>query len=270
MATALALTILLLLALFNDRFWWLVFITGFSIGGGIEFSNILYKKKLIALRSLVVVACFLFPVNAYLQINDIPSIPQEMIFVTIFLAAPALFVFSRREVEEFHTSVPMAIFGSTWIGFLLSFLIYVRYMKIGPYHYGIQLIFFFVYVIACADTGAYYIGKTFGRNKLSPLYSPNKTWEGVAGSFIGGLAGALLSIFTFAPLIPMIHATAMTLLLVVMGILGDLTESVLKRSCKVKDAGGILPGHGGILDRMDGVLLAAPVYFFYLNYVMLR
>ena len=92
----------------------------------------------------------------------------------------------------------------------------------------------------------------------------------MAGSFIGGLAGALLSIFTFAPLIPMIHATAMTLLLVVMGILGDLTESVLKRSCKVKDAGGILPGHGGILDRMDGVLLAAPVYFFYLNYVMLR
>jgi len=268
--TSLILIGLLFLALFNDRFWWLVFITFFSVGAGIEFSNVLYKGKLFALRVLVVGACFVFPVNAYLGINGLPSLPDSLLVAFLFVCAPVLFILNRGAVDDFHISVPMAIFGSLWIGFLLSFLIHVRYLRLDGFLYGIQAIFFFIYVVGCSDTGAYYTGKAIGRHKMSKLYSPKKTWEGAAGGLAGGLVGAYLCLFTFADLFTFLHATILALIITIFGMLGDLTESVFKRSCRVKDAGEVLPGHGGILDRIDSVLLAAPAYYWYIHFVLAK
>jgi phosphatidate cytidylyltransferase len=268
--TSLVLTALILAALYFDPFWWLVFITFFSIGAGIEFSNVLYRGKLFALRVLVVGACFAFPVNVFMRINELPSLPDTLLVAFLFVFAPILFIFSKGPIEEFHTSVPMAVFGSLWIGFLLSFLIEVRYLRLEGYLYGAQAIFFFIIVVTCSDIFAYYLGQAFGKHKMSPLYSPKKTWEGAVGGVLGGLGGAYLCLFNFAGLFTPLHCGIMALVIVFFGMLGDLAESVFKRSCNVKDAGGFLPGHGGILDRIDSVLLSAPAFYWYIYFVLAK
>jgi phosphatidate cytidylyltransferase len=266
--TSLVLTALLFAALAFHPVWWLVFIAFFSVVAGIEFSNVLYRGRLFALKALVIGSCFVFPANVFMRLSELPSLPDALLIAFLFVCAPILYILSSGPIEEFHTSVPMAIFGSLWIGFLMSFFIQLRYLRLDGYLYGVQAIFFFMLVVTSSDIGAYYIGKAFGRHKMSPLYSPRKTWEGVAGGYFGGLVAAYMSLYFFAPLFTPLHAGIMAVLVVVFGQLGDLTESVFKRSCEVKDAGGILPGHGGILDRMDSILLAAPAYYWYIYFVL--
>lgn len=125
-------------------------------------------------------------------------------------------------------------------------------------------IFFLLSVVFCSDTGAFYFGKVFGKHKLYPAVSPGKTWEGAIGGLMSSLAGAVL-FFLFLPIRSfdariLILASALS----VSGQIGDLAESMLKRQYGVKDSGKILPGHGGLLDRIDGLLFAVPLLFVYL------
>ena len=113
------------------------------------------------------------------------------------------------------------------------------------------------------DIFAFYGGRTFGRHKLAPVISPKKTWEGAIAGLVGSVAGALLAPLWFAQTLPVRHALALGLLLGSVGIAGDLAESLLKRAAEVKDSGALLPGHGGILDRVDSLLFAAPVLYSY-------
>jgi len=112
-------------------------------------------------------------------------------------------------------------------------------------------------VVWVADSAAYFVGRAFGRRKLAPAISPGKTWEGVWGALAGVLFYALLLV-PFAPL-PPIALIVLALLLAVLSIVGDLFESLLKRQAEIKDSGSLLPGHGGVLDRIDGQLAALPV-----------
>ena len=126
-------------------------------------------------------------------------------------------------------------------------------------------IFFLLAVVFACDTGAFYFGRAFGRHKLHPRLSPGKTWEGA----VGGLLCSLFAAMLFLKFIGL-HPLTVSLFLMVAALsiaaqVGDLAESVLKRHQGVKDSGHILPGHGGILDRIDGLLFAIPVFFFYLN-----
>jgi phosphatidate cytidylyltransferase len=131
----------------------------------------------------------------------------------------------------------------------------------GPQHYGIVLGFFLL--IWLNDTGAYFIGSLIGKHKLFERISPGKTWEGSAG----GTLFALLTAWGLSYIFPQIdrtHWLILAIITVVTGTLGDLVESMLKRSLGIKDSGNILPGHGGMLDRFDAVLLSAPFVFVYL------
>ncbi len=124
---------------------------------------------------------------------------------------------------------------------------------------GAWLILLVVLIVACADIGAYFFGRAFGKRKLAPVVSPGKSWEGV----FGGLATALLVALVVNALWG--HAQWLTVVVIVVptalvSVLGDLLESMVKRYCGVKDSGHILPGHGGILDRVDGLAAAVPVY----------
>lgn len=134
-------------------------------------------------------------------------------------------------------------------------------VEIEGYHYILLLAFF---VIQWAnDTGAYLVGRMFGKHKLFERISPNKTWEGAFGGAVFALiAGFLFGYFTGGHLG---HWLAISGLIVVFGTLGDLTESQIKRSVGVKDSGNLLPGHGGVLDRFDGVLFSAPFVLTYLH-----
>lgn len=119
---------------------------------------------------------------------------------------------------------------------------------------------------AASDTAAFYFGSRFGRHKLCPAISPAKTWEGFYGGLAGATAGALLMRHFFLPAEGLAWLLPLILLLAALGAAGDLVESIIKRAFAVKDSGTILPGHGGLLDRMDSLLLTAPALYFLLYY----
>jgi phosphatidate cytidylyltransferase len=159
------------------------------------------------------------------------------------------------------------LLGLIYIPATLGLLVAVRSnvaLAGGAHHW----IFFFLLVVWLGDTGAYYVGRTLGRHKLAPRVSPKKTVEGSVGGLLGNALAALLSKKIFLP------GASLASLLVLGGIigvasqLGDLAESALKRGAGVKDSSNLLPGHGGLLDRIDGILFAAPVLFGYTKFFL--
>ncbi|MFA5974427.1 MAG: phosphatidate cytidylyltransferase [Lentimicrobiaceae bacterium] len=131
----------------------------------------------------------------------------------------------------------------------------------GPYHYGIVLGFLFV--LWLNDTGAYFVGSLIGKHKLFERISPGKTWEGSMGGALFALLTAWVLSFIFRQL-DVTQWMILSIIIVISGTLGDLVESLLKRSLGIKDSGAMLPGHGGLLDRFDAVLLSVPFVFVYL------
>ena len=126
-----------------------------------------------------------------------------------------------------------------------------------------HLLSFFFLVLMGSDTGAYYTGRAIGKHKLAPTISPGKTWEGVAGGVLAALVLDAVAHFWFFRELPFKWALPLAALMTVMGILGDLTESALKRGAGAKDAAKILPGHGGALDRLDSLLFNAPLIYYF-------
>ena len=163
--------------------------------------------------------------------------------------------------EKMLASVGATILGPLYIVLLGGHLVAVRTGFTQTL--SADLLSFFFLVLMGADTGAYYIGKTFGKHKLAPKISPGKTWEGVAGGFVAALLLAAVSHFWFFQDLPLKWALPLAVVMTTLGIFGDLTESALKRGAGAKDAANILPGHGGILDRLDSLLFNAPVIYYF-------
>jgi phosphatidate cytidylyltransferase len=134
----------------------------------------------------------------------------------------------------------------------------------GPFHYGVVL--GFLVILWLNDTGAYFVGSLIGKHKLFERISPGKTWEGSAGGAVFALLTAWGLSFIFKQL-DALQWIFLAILIVISGTLGDLVESMLKRSLGIKDSGTILPGHGGLLDRFDAVFLSAPFVFVYLAFI---
>ncbi len=155
----------------------------------------------------------------------------------------------------------------SWSGYLFGML-YVagllgHFMLLRQLDEGIALIFFVLITTWLADTGGYAIGLPFGRHRLAPTLSPKKTVEGVIGGAIFSVLGAIVSHLWFLPFFSLAECAMLGLFLALIGTLGDLGESALKRSANVKDSGTIIPGHGGILDRMDSLLFTGPAFYYY-------
>ena len=169
------------------------------------------------------------------------------------------------QMDQVLVSVSATLFGVVYVAVLASCLIGVRILPDAAAfpRAASKLLTMFFAIVMMTDTGAYYIGRAFGRHKLAPRVSPGKTIEGA----IGGLATAILigpvCKFTFFPEIPMSHAIALSAAIGLLGQIGDLAESLLKRGAGVKDSGNLLPGHGGMLDRIDSILFCAPLLFYY-------
>jgi phosphatidate cytidylyltransferase len=173
-----------------------------------------------------------------------------------------------RSVETVMADAASAVFCLVYVGFTLTSLPALRELANGP-----SMVCFLLCVVWAGDSAALYVGRAWGRHKMSPTISPNKTWEGAIGSMAGSLlmAGILLGLAGWmqtwnSALLSYPDAPAYWLLLAalvnVAAQVGDLAESALKRSVGVKDSGTLLPGHGGVLDRMDAVLLAAPALWY--------
>lgn len=165
--------------------------------------------------------------------------------------------------QQSTTNMGKAIMGPVYIATPMAMILYIDCYYPNK---GYLWIFFLLVVIFASDTGAFYCGKLFGKHKLYEAVSPGKTWEGA----IGGVVLSIIAALWFSYLVPQCQGPGMLLLVValtVAGQIGDLVESMLKRNYGKKDSGRILPGHGGLLDRIDGLLFAIPILFAYLNLV---
>jgi len=123
---------------------------------------------------------------------------------------------------------------------------------------------FILFSVWISDSAAYFIGKSFGKNKLAPKVSPKKTWEGAVAGFVGGVGGFVVLSFFFLKEFPLLHAIIIGVIIGSIGQIGDLAESLIKRDAGVKDSSSIIPGHGGVLDRFDSLLLIMPIILLYL------
>jgi phosphatidate cytidylyltransferase len=152
--------------------------------------------------------------------------------------------------------------GMLYVGLTLSYLVLLRLLPQGEF-----LVLFLLLVTWAADTGAYYVGTLYGRRRLAPRISPKKTVEGLAGGLAGATIVACTARWTFVPDLSVADTLVLAVLLTLAGLWGDLVESAIKRSAGVKDSGGLLPGHGGMLDRLDSLLFTAPAFYYYVTFM---
>jgi len=153
------------------------------------------------------------------------------------------------------------IFGILYVGLLLSHYILLRNLE-----NGVALVFFVILVTWLSDTGGFFVGKTLGKHPLAPRLSPQKTIEGLLGGVLFSVVGAILSQFTFVPFFSLGQCVMLGVGLALLGAVGDLAESAIKRSVSVKDSGTIIPGHGGVLDRVDSLLFTGPALYYYVMF----
>jgi phosphatidate cytidylyltransferase len=176
----------------------------------------------------------------------------------LFVGFSLLFLFRIRTIESAAREIAFALLAFLYIPFLLMHLVLLRQTP-----FGIQWIFLIMFIVMTNDSAAYYIGCAYGKHRLYELVSPKKSIEGAIGGLFGSLVGTLLAKYAFFPQLTYRDAIVTALVVGMVGQAGDLFESLLKRSFGVKDSGTIIPGHGGILDRMDSVLFAAPVTYYF-------
>jgi phosphatidate cytidylyltransferase len=179
--------------------------------------------------------------------------PVMALVVMAILSAPLL----RRSAPSVEPAAT-ALLAVTYVGWLMGHALLLHDLAGGP-----MLVLFLAGVTWCGESAAYLVGSLAGRRRLAPAISPGKTVEGaVAQAVVSGAAGLLLGLW-FVPSWSLATAGAAGLLLGVLGQIGDLAESVIKRSLGAKDAGHIIPGHGGLLDRLDGLLFNTPALYYY-------
>lgn len=182
-----------------------------------------------------------------------------------FLLAPVLVLLIevfRKNATPFENAA-LSLLGLSWISLPLALFVLTGFLPLSSGDYQPQVIMGYFIFLWSSDSGAFLVGKTIGTHKLLPRVSPNKTWEGSLGGLLASFAAAFLNQLLFETF-SLAQWLVLAVLVVITGTLGDLVKSVLKRSIGVKDAGTLLPGHGGILDRFDSLIGSAPFIFLYL------
>jgi phosphatidate cytidylyltransferase len=193
------------------------------------------------------------------QIGRFVTAPEGVqgAFFLFVLGAAALTLWTRRPLVEALPAAGISASALLLVAFPLSFGVRLH----GLEHEGPWLLLFALAITWANDTVAYFVGRAIGKHKLAPNLSPKKTWEGSVAGFGASLVVAWL--FSRWLMAPMAHLLAMAAIGNVAGQVGDLLESAYKRSAGVKDSGGLLPGHGGVLDRIDALILTFPVVWYY-------
>jgi phosphatidate cytidylyltransferase len=180
--------------------------------------------------------------------------------VLVLLIASLLFMATSEDLSLTTSKVGMTLFGILFIAFLLAYVSLIRNMTNGR-----LWVLFLVATVWAGDISALLIGSFLGRHKLYPKISPKKTFEGLGGAVVGSILIALAFSYLFLPHLEKMPFVFLGIGLGIFGQLGDFTESMLKRSAQVKDSGTLIPGHGGMLDRLDSFLFSAP----FLHYSLL-
>jgi phosphatidate cytidylyltransferase len=183
------------------------------------------------------------------------------IFIVIVLVTQT-FRF-QKDFSKTLGGAGVTILGVLYVAFLGGFLIATRVGFENHPFLSTHLLGYFFLVLMGSDTGAYFAGRAFGKHKLAPGISPGKTVEGLVGGLVAAAAFAALATFWFFPELPYQFSIPLAIVMAGVGVLGDLAESAMKRGSKTKDAATSLPGHGGLLDRLDSLLLNAPILYYF-------
>jgi phosphatidate cytidylyltransferase len=223
------------------------------------FSMVLQKtnKKFIPLATI---SCIIPLVFIYQP--DLAHLNAGVVTGTLSLFAILLYNYQSIE-NPFDLSLRF-IFGLIYCGFLTGHIILILALEHGPYW-----LFSLTVITTFSDSGAYFTGKTLGKHKLCPHISPGKTVEGFAGGLVSAGLGGVLITNILLPEVNPVHITLWAILLSLLGVAGDLSESIIKRATNTKDSGHILPGHGGMLDRIDSLLFCGPVFYYILYFNLL-
>jgi phosphatidate cytidylyltransferase len=227
-----------------------------------EFYRLGEKIKLEPLTYFGLLWTFLFILS--------PQLNSEFLTTPILLASGVvlslIWIVARRRRENAFSSWAWTLGGILYVGFLLSYFVALRGLEDGR-----NWVFLAILVTFASDTAAYFMGKALGRHKLAPAISPGKTWEGTIAGFIGAIIIALLFTLPTPLQLPIGYGQAVLLgfLISLFGQFGDLAESLLKRNTGVKDSGSMLAGHGGFLDRIDSVVFAGVVVYYYVVWAVL-
>ncbi len=184
----------------------------------------------------------------------LPTIVLTVVVIALLL----LFMFVPQQLKQLLPRPMAVLFGICYISICLGHLLLIRKLESGD-----LFIFFVIVVTWAADIGGYYIGASMGRRPIAPRLSPKKTVEGFVAGMVLSVVLAIVCHFWFLPFLPIYHCIIIGILLACVGLLGDLAESAFKRNAGIKDSGSLIPGHGGVLDRIDSLLLTAPASYYY-------
>ncbi len=193
----------------------------------------------------------------------------RMTLVAAFLLTGMILAVGKEPTERLFSRLTYLVWGLAYIGLLFPCVYLIRghaaWMTPAP---GQWWLFFLLGSLWLGDTAAMFFGSNFGKHKLAPSVSPHKTIEGFIGGFIGVFLVAALFKAVWLKDVDVVHFLILSVLIGLFGQLGDLAESLWKRSLGIKDSSSIIPGHGGVLDRFDSLLFASPVVYFYLKYIL--
>jgi phosphatidate cytidylyltransferase len=187
--------------------------------------------------------------------------PLDAVLMSSFVALGALTLTAWNGGRDALGLASASLLPIFYLGLPLGAMVAIRETR-GP-----NALFLLMLTVFASDTAQYYSGRAFGRRPLAPAISPKKTVEGAIGGFVCGALVCGVIGTLWLPVVPFALRAAIGVMIVALGIAGDLFESMLKRSAGVKDSSSLIPGHGGILDRIDALLFAAPVYYVVLKYV---
>jgi phosphatidate cytidylyltransferase len=259
-----------LLPQYSAANWLFLVIAAFALSAGLfEFFSLTKNLELKAdasiayLGAAVFFIAFLF--DAPRSAPDLLNLTAVLFLIVVLVTQTFRF---QKDFTKMLVGVGVTVLGVFYVVFLGGFIVAMRVgfnETLVPF-LSTKLLAFFFLIVMGADTGAYYVGKNFGKHKLAPQISPGKTWEGVGGGLVLSSLFAAIATKTFFPELSYKVSIPLAIVMSIAGLFGDLAESAIKRGAGAKDAASILPGHGGLLDRLDSLLFNAPILYYFARF----
>ena len=240
--------------------WFTILIATSGVLAAFEFYKMVALSKVRPLTYLGLIWVLLFILSPHFNYGFL-----KPLLLTSGVVISLIWLLLRPQKEEAFSSWVWTIAGIFYIGWLLSYLVALNLEG------GRNWVFFALLTIFASDIAALFVGRALGRHRLAPRISPSKTWEGAIGGIFGAIILSLFFTLSTPLGLPLGYGQAVLLglLVSVFGQLGDLTESLLKRNMGVKDSGKLMPGHGGMLDRIDSVVFTGIVVYYYVLWAVL-
>lgn len=251
-----------------ETVWIFVAIAIFALAAGLfEFYMLTKKLELKADASIAYLGAAALTVAF---VFDAPAKAPDLLIATlagfvILVLATQTFRF-QVDFSKMLAAIGVTVLGVLYVAFLGGFLIATRMGFENQPYLSTHLLGYFFLVIMGADSGAYFAGRALGKHKLVPKISPGKTWEGLIGGLVTAGAFGALATFWFFPELPYKWSIPLAMVMAAVSVFGDLAESAMKRGSDTKDAASILPGHGGLLDRLDSLLFNAPILYYFARF----